>query len=377
MKRAILLTVLGLMLSIAPLKAEDASPKEPKPVIQMAILLDTSGSMGGLINQARTQLWQIVNTFISARHNGVRPDLQVALYHYGTPSLGADNGFVRCLVPLTDDLDKISEELFKLTTNGGDEYCGTVIQHAVKDLKWSEAKNAYKVIYIAGNEPFTQGPVNYRDSCKEAVTKGIIVNTIHCGTEQAGEKGEWHLGAQIADGQYLNINHNRQIAQIKAPQDAEIAKLSGELNSTYVGFGARGKAMEKRQAAQDLNAQKAGAASFAARQTAKSSGFYRNDAWDLVDAVNNEKVALKDVEKEELPKEMQEMTLEQREAYVAEQTKKREAIREKLNNLAAERTKYVAAERKKQAEAKPAAAALDEAVTKSAREQAQRAGYAF
>ena len=38
-------------------------------------------------------------------------------------------------------------------------------------------------IFIAGNEPFTQGPVNYAESCKAAITKGIIVNTIHCGGE--------------------------------------------------------------------------------------------------------------------------------------------------------------------------------------------------
>ena len=377
MRRAILLTVLGLLFSIVPLRAEESSAKEPKPVIQMAILLDTSGSMQGLINQARTQLWQIVNTFISARHEGVRPDLQVALYHYGTPSLGSDNGYVRCLVPLTDDLDKISEELFKLTTNGGDEYCGTVIQHAVRGLKWSEAKNAYKVIYIAGNEPFTQGPVNYRDSCKEAVSKGIVVNTIHCGSQQAGENGQWHLGAQVADGKFLNIDHNREVVQINAPQDAEIAKLSGELNGTYVGFGAEGEKAKERQIAQDLNAQNAGASAFASRQMAKSSGFYRNDKWDLVDALNNKKVELKDVKEEDLPEEMRKMTLEEREAHVAEQSKRRAEIQSKLKELSDARSKYVAEERKKQAEAKPAATALDEAVIKSAREQAVKAGYAF
>lgn len=375
MKRAILMTVLGLILSVVPLKAVESPAREPKPVIQMAILLDTSGSMGGLINQARTHLWQIVNTFVSARHSGVRPDLQVALYHYGTPSLGADNGYVRCLVPFTDDLDKVSEELFKLRTDGGDEYCGWVIRSAVRELKWSDAKNAYKVIYIAGNEPFTQGSVNYRDACKEAVTRGIIVNTIHCGSTQEGEQGEWKNGAVIADGQFLNIDQNQAVVQIAAPQDAEIARLSGELNDTYVAFGAEGAKGEARQKAQELNAQAAGADSFAKRQISKSSGFYRNDGWDLVDAVNHKKVALKDVKEADLPEELRKMTLEQREAYVGEQTKRRAEVQQKINDLTLARDTYVAEERKKEAAAP--AAALDAAVQESARAQAEKAGYTF
>jgi hypothetical protein len=375
MKRAILWMVLGLTLSMVPPKAEESAVKEPKPVIQMAILLDTSNSMDGLINQARSQLWQIVNTFVTARHNGVRPDLQVALYHYGTPSLGADNGYIRCLLPFTDDLDKVSEELFKLTTNGGDEYCGWVIQRAVRDLKWSDAKNAYKVIYIAGNEPFTQGTVNYRESCKEAVTKGIIVNTIHCGSAQEGEQGEWKNGALIADGKFLNIDQNQAVVQINAPQDAEITKLSGELNGTYVAFGAEGAKGKMRQEAQEANAMQSGASSFAQRQASKSSGFYRNGNWDLVDAVNDKQVELKDVKEAELPEELRKMTLEERKAYVAEQTKRRAEIQDKINTLNVARSKYVAEEQKKQAAAP--AAALDAAVQSSARAQAESAGYKF
>mgnify|MGYP000515983448 CR=1 FL=1 len=375
MKRAIRMTVLGLMLSVVPLSAEESPAQEPKPVIQMAILLDTSGSMEGLINQARTHLWQIVNTFVSARHNGVRPDLQVALYQYGTPSLGAENGYVRCLVPFTDDLDKVSEELFKLRTDGGDEYCGWVIRSAVRELNWSDAKNAYKVIYIAGNEPFTQGPVRYREACKEAVTKGIVVNTIHCGDQRTGEQGEWNRGAQIADGKFLNIDHNQAVVQISAPQDAEILKLSAELNETYVAFGAAGEAGKKRQLEQESNVQTIGVAAFAERQQAKASGFYRNDGWDLIDAVNNRKVELKDVKEAELPEELRTMKLEEREAFVAKQTRRRAEIQQKINELTAARSKYVAEEQKKQAA--PADSALSAAVQSSAREQAEKAGYKF
>ena len=111
-----------------------AAEAAPAPLVQVAILLDTSGSMEGLIEQAKSQLWKIVNEFINAKQNGRRPDLQVALYEYGKSSLAKESGWIRQIVPFTNDLDKISEELFKLKTNGGEEYCGWVIKDAVEQL---------------------------------------------------------------------------------------------------------------------------------------------------------------------------------------------------------------------------------------------------
>ncbi len=103
---------------------------EKKPLVQIAILLDTSGSMSGLIDQARAELWSIVNEFIFAERDGQQPELQVALYEYGKDSLAKEGGYIRQIVPFTTDLDKVSEELFALETNGGDEYCGWVIKEA-------------------------------------------------------------------------------------------------------------------------------------------------------------------------------------------------------------------------------------------------------
>ncbi len=131
-----------------------------KPKIQMAILLDTSNSMDGLINQCRAQLWKIVNEFAKARKNGQQPELEVALFEYGNNSIDASAGYVRMVLPLTDDLDKVSDELFSLKTNGGKEYCGQVIELATARLKWSDSDQAFKCIFIAGNEAFTQGKVD-------------------------------------------------------------------------------------------------------------------------------------------------------------------------------------------------------------------------
>ena len=131
-----------------------SNSKEEKNVVQLAILLDTSNSMDGLIDQAKNQLWKIVNEMARSKRDNKTINLYVALYEYGNDNLSPDVGYVRQVSPLTNDLDKISDELFKLRTNGGSEYCGTVIADAVEDLKWTESTDELKVIFIAGNEGF-------------------------------------------------------------------------------------------------------------------------------------------------------------------------------------------------------------------------------
>ena len=223
------LTVIGSALAALAADTKDArkaKPAKERPKIQLAILLDTSNSMDGLINQARTQLWKIVNELATAKRDGQVPEMQVALYEYGKPTLPREKGYVRQIVPLTDDLDKISEELFALTTNGGDEYCGQVIAAATAELAWSKSDRDLKLIFIAGNEPFTQGPLDYKKACGDAIGKGITVNTIFCGAEAQGISTGWLDGAKLADGSFLHIDQSQPVSQIRTPFDARLAELS-------------------------------------------------------------------------------------------------------------------------------------------------------
>ena len=345
-----------------------------KPVVQMAILLDTSNSMDGLISQAKTELWAIVNEFIFARRGGVEPDVKVALYEYGNNGLSQKEGYIRQVVPFTTDLDKISEELFALKTNGGQEYCGQVIQEATKSLHWSSSPYDLKVIFIAGNEPFTQGTVDYKKACKEAIAKGIIVNTIHCGSEGEGINGNWKDGAVLADGTFLNIDQNRQVAHIEAPQDKEITSLSSRLNETYIAFGSTGQMASQRQAAQDLNASNVSKEAELQRTLAKSSFNYKNSSWDLVDALKDDKFKLEDVNDKDLPENMQKMTIEQRKTYADAQAKERVEIQKKIQELNVQRNNYIAAESKKQ---QGGDNTLGSAIINSVRQQAVRKNFEF
>lgn len=359
--------------------AKDEIKPEPKPakkpLVQIAVLLDTSGSMEGLIEQAKGQLWKIVNEFLKAKQDGQTPEVQVALYEYGKSSLSAQSGWVRQIQPLSTDLDKISEELFALKTNGGEEYCGWVIKDAVANLAWSSDPHVYRAILIAGNEPFTQGPVNYAESCKAAIAKGIIVNTIHCGGMEEGIRTKWQDGATLADGKYMVIDHNRAVVHIEAPQDKEIAKLSAELNKTYIAYGASGRVAAERQSAQDLNAMSLAPASGAAvqRAVAKSSVNYNNASWDLVDAAKGKDFKLEAVKSDALPAEMQKLSESERKEFVEKKAKERSELQTKIQKLNADREKYIAAQKKE----KSATNTLDAVVTTAVREQAAKRQFKF
>jgi len=345
-----------------------------KPLVQMAILLDTSGSMSGLIDQARAELWAIVNEFIFARQQGMTPKIEVALFEYGNNGLSADAGHVREVMPFTGDLDALSEALFALTTNGGNEYCGWVIQDAVKRLRWDKGEDTLKVVFIAGNEPFTQGPIDYKRSCAAAIEQRIIINTIHCGTEAEGIKGKWREGALMADGRYLNINHQQRIAYIEAPQDQAIAELNEKLNQTYLAFGAQGVTYQLNQRVQDNNAAVLSKEAAVQRVLAKSSSNYSNASWDLVDAVKQNQVKLEEISKDQLPEPMKSMTVKERNAYVQARAAERAKIQASIQQLNGQRQAFLAQAQKSQ---KTGNQTLGSAIILAIREQAQEKAFVF
>jgi len=359
--------------------AVDAPPPTdaPQNKVQIALLLDTSNSMDGLIDQAKTQLWKVVNTFTEAKRDGQAPFVEVALYEYGNNGLNIANNWIRLVEPLTRDLDEVSKELFAFRTNGGDEFCGAVIQRSLADLSWDPSPRIYKAVFIAGNEPFTQGPVDARQACRDAMAKGIVVNTIHCGSREAGIAGSWNDGAALAEGKFLIIDQDRAVAHVDAPQDKEITSLGLELNKTYLGYGVHCREGMAKQTAADNDAianARQGAA--VGRAATKASGNYFNSNWDLVDACRDGRMKLTDVPQDQLPAEMKAMTPEQRTAHLAKMTAERAALQQKIQELTRQREAFVAEELRKQA-ATTGVVTLDQAIVNTVRSQAEASGYTF
>ncbi len=332
-----------------PLIAESITEKPTKQYVKIALLLDTSNSMDGLINQAKAQLWDIVNEFTHAKcGNDSRPLLQIALYEYGNDNLSSREGYIRQVIGFSNDLDEISEKLFSLTTNGGEEYCGQVIQTSLKQLDWGKNADDLKMIFIAGNEPFTQGKLNYKDAAYNAKEKDVIVNTIFCGNYEQGISTQWKSGATLTGGDYMAIDHNRQVVHIATPYDDVIIRLNSKLNNTYVSYGSAGYAKKELQAAQDLNAAELEEVVVVKRAVSKSSRLYKNSQWDLVDAVEDDEGILSKLAEEDLPPALKGKSESEIKSYVDGKKAEREKIQKEIQELNAKREAYIAEHQKEE-----------------------------
>ncbi len=342
-----------------------------KKNIKLALLLDTSSSMDGLIEQAKSQLWTIVNELATAKKDGIAPNIQLALYEYGNDNLSASEGHIRQVCSFTEDLDLVSEKLFALTTNGGNEYCGYVIQKSLKQLTWGNDTEDLKFIFIAGNEPFTQGHILYTDACSFAKDKDVIVNTIFCGDFQTGISNSWKNGADMTGGSYMNINHNVQTVYVKTPYDKKIEELNKQLNKTYVPYGSQGKKKYLNQSIQDNNSQSYGLSNSVKRAISKSSHVYKNAHWDLVDAAVDDEKLIEELREEELPTEMKGMNIEERKKYVTDNRKKRVAVQQEIRQLGVKRKQYISSQNKVEG------GALDKAMLETVKKQAAKKSYHF
>lgn len=346
------------------------------PVVQLALLLDTSNSMDGLIDQARAQLWSVVNELASIEEDCQRVQLQVAVFQYGNSKLESDDGFIQMRTPFTTDLDIISEQLFALRTSGGNEYCGQVIDAAANRLDWiepsddPEAPHVTRMIVIAGNEPFTQGTTPYTSSIPTATNRGITVHTVFCGPAQEGVNTFWKAGATLGEGRYCSIDQHKTVVDIATPYDEAIGKLSADLNTTYIRFGDRGRDFEARQAAQD-KASGVAMRSRASRAASKASGMYRNSAWDLVDASKEEGFSLDEIDRSTLPESFQDLTDEELEQAIKAAADRRAQLQQAISQNNAARQQYIAEHQGEQSIEGTLEAVLLEAIRASFAEESE------
>ncbi|MEM7255218.1 MAG: hypothetical protein AAF493_27775, partial [Pseudomonadota bacterium] len=315
--------------------------------------------------------------FSTTQRNGVTPILEIALFEYGNSRNSRQSGYVRMLNGFTRELDAVSQGLFSLTTSGGNEYCGYAIKSAIEQLQWSQSDSDIKSIFIAGNEPFTQGPVNFRRAIALAKQRGVSINTIHAGDHDTGILGGWEAGARLAGGDYMSIDADQQIAHIVAPQDARIADLNARLNQTYLPFGKRGEEKLERQASQDRANAEIAPGLLSKRAISKSSSFYNNAGWDLVDglaATDTPAQWLESIVEDELPAPMLDMTSAERLQYIQKKAAERAEIKRDIDDLSRQRSDYIKEKQVEQAATKPS---MSDALTRSVRKQALQKNFSF
>lgn len=377
MLRPILAARLAALTAVAALGATcttAAADSPPLPDaerrdVDLVIALDVSGSMEGLIESAKQRLWDITNELAQARPV---PELRVAILSYGRPSYGEQSGYVRVDLPFTADLDAVNATLFAFHTDGGEEYVARAIQTSLAKLQWSQDPDALQIIFVAGNESADQDPLlTTVHATAAAARRGIVVNTIYCGSDNDGEAVAWRQVALNTNGLYASIDQNAAaVANVATPFDAELAALNVELNGTYVAFGSDGEAGQANQVAQDGNAVAMSPAAAASRTVAKAGALYRSE-WDLVDAVESGR-ALAEIPVAELPPEMQALEPAEREAYVRDKAERREELHRQIGQIATDRSRYLADQAQEGAEA-----GLDAAILEGIREVAATKGFSF
>lgn len=234
----------------------------------------------------------------------------------------------------TSDLDKLSQQLFNLTTNGGDEYCGQVIYTSLKDLTWDSDPANYKVIFIAGNEDFLQGRLQYTKACDEAKQKGVIVNTIYCGDRMQGIREHWNLNAECGNGSYTNINQNEKIEDIPTPYDSTIFALNNQLNGTYLTFGVYGESAYAAQADVDKKNYAMNKSVAAKRVAVKGKKeLYKNSTWDMVDAAEKDKNFAEKVDIKTLPDSMQKKSRKEIQLIIEKKSAERTKIQKEIESI--------------------------------------------
>ena len=271
--------------------------------IQIALLLDVSGSMSGLIEQSKAQLWTLANVLSSAQHEGNGVSFEIALISYGIDYDERVPSY-RILSHFTNDMDILSEQLFDLTTSGSFEPCPKVIDIAINQLDWSSSSGDLKMIYIAGNERFNQGQLPIIEVCKAAKKRRIIVNTIFCGSSLQGRFLNWSAAASECNGSYHSIEQDSLIRHSESFWDYRIIRYNDLLNSTFLAYGIKGNQKMQLLMKQDANALEQGSVYLRDRVIFKLSNAYSNPSWDLVDKFQQDSSILSSIDADELPLEL-------------------------------------------------------------------------
>ena len=353
--------------TVAPL----TTPAPVRPRIEVCFVLDTTGSMSGLIEGAKQKIWSLANEIISAKP---APEVKFSLVGY------RDRGdaYVVKTSALTDDIDRIYSELRAFKADGGGdtpESVSEALQAAVREAKWSDDKSVLKIIYLVGDAPphtdYKDGP-DYRTVCREAASKGVLINTIQCGNI-AGTAEIWKEIAQKADGQYVALAQTGNMRIVETPFDKEMQELNQKIGTTLIGCGS---VQVRQQVAAKQFASEAASASVASSRLSYNwkDGKSVQGGGELIDEIAAGRRKLEEVKKDELPEELRSLDADALKKHVETKAAERKALNEKLAELVKKRDAWLAEDAKKN---QGAPDSFDVKVSSILREQAKAKGIQY
>jgi len=345
--------------------------------IEVVFVLDTTGSMSGLIQAAKEKIWSIASTMASAQS---APEIKMGLVAY------RDRGdaYVTKVLDLSDDLDSMYARLMDFQADGGGdgpESVNQALHDAVHGMSWSQDQNAYKAVFLVGDAPphmDYQDDVKYPDTLAVAVKKGIVVNAIQSGQNQTTAAG-WQQIAQLGQGRYFQVAQAGNAVAIATPFDKKIALLSKKLDRTRLYYG-DAEEKEKQQSKVDATDKLHATSSFASRarravfNSSKSGETNFLGEGELVDDVASGRVELSDIGKDQLPASMKAMAPAQQQALIEETAQRRNELQRQIGDLSDKRSDFL---KKKVEETGGAGDSLDEKIYSAVREQAGKKGLRY
>jgi len=354
-----------------------APPANERPRVEMVFVLDTTGSMGGLIQAAKEKVWSIATTMASAQP---APEIRMGLVAY------RDRGddYVTRVVDLSADLDAIYATLMDFQAAGGGdgpESVNQALYDAVHGVSWSQDPQAYKVVFLVGDAPphmDYRDDTQYPESIAAARQRGIVVNAIQCGRNGVTTRN-WQQIAQLGQGRYLQVEQAGGAVAITTPFDEKLATLSERLDKTRIYYGTaeeKTKRQEKLDAADKLHAvssveSRARRAAFNTSTSGKAN--FLGDG-ELVDDVASGRVELSTIDRDHLPQPMQAMAPEEQEKLITETANRRNELQQQIKTLSEQRSAFL---REKVEEIGGAKGSLDHKIYSAVREQATKKGLRY
>lgn len=378
----LLTTITALAIASAPTMAVSGTKQnhhEPppfpppwtrRPLIQIAIVLDTGSRMAGLIHQAKTEIWAIANEMIFKTKDGKTPVVQLAVLSDNT--LWKHRGYAdgQVFVPFTMNYYAIFKRLDKQQRrNGTDTDRADAVRIALHRLEWSPYPEDFKAIFVVGDGYFTRSKGALASACEQAADAGVIINTLFCGHYKFGINKRWSEPAYATGGQYIGIDHVQRLRYKETPIDKTILALNDRLNETFRLDADRLSALWKQQRDMDRDLAIVSKEARMHRIVTKAA---KGLLFDRTDALLNEETSAWGLEPQIPPGQIPPPKTERELTQLSDKESRRRLIQQEILRLAEQRPLHLSSHNS--TARRPS---LGRAVIKILREQTTAKGFYF
>ena len=332
---------------LPPPPVEFPADNKGDKALEMVFVIDTTGSMGGLLEGAKQKTWSIINEVMQ---KSSQPRVKVGLVAY------RDHGdaYVTKITPLTEDLDKVYMDLMDYNAAGGGdnpEAVGSALSEAVKNAGWSKSRDGLaQIVFLVGDAPPTKSgnEPDVMAITNEAALKNMIVNTIQCGNMNETRE-VWQRIAQKGQGKYFAIAQDGGVEDVNTPYDERISELGRQIGSTYLAYGAADRREALKETLGTTDSRMATNTTVSTKADRALNKAMNKEAYngDLLQDIENGKTDLSRVKEQELPADLKAIPTERRAGEVEKRISERKRIRQEILDLSKQRDAYLKAERRK------------------------------